>query len=314
MKSHTIISPDDLKQFYNPDEKHYEVDGHLIVYCPSRINTSLIVKGYLNIATGGALVVGKSIKVDMFIEANGPIEAGRSIEADWYIATSGSVRAGGEIRTDGSMDVGGTIIADESIISNGFVRAGGSIEAGWDIRSGGFIEGGSFVNAGNYIFAMNDYINARYSISAGKSINIGKYIKVGEPITGLPTSTLVTPTIWVGGNINVDGPIWVGDGDINVGGYIYPSCGSITAKTISTKQIPFGRDYGRNYWAYMPPLEKWREKILDKNNGWNDLREMISPDEAKEIVKWDGWHWLLRGQLECFFGLKELFPPPQEEK
>lgn len=36
--------------------------------------------------------------------------------------------------------------------------------------------------------------------------------------------------------------------------------------------------------------------------------------EALGICKWTGWHWILRGQLEMFLGLKEKCVPPTSTK
>jgi hypothetical protein len=57
----------------------------------------------------------------------------------------------------------------------------------------------------------------------------------------------------------------------------------------------------------MPPLKKWRKQILDSSLCWEDCKEMISDTEAKKICKWHGWHWILRAQLEMFFGLKKEY-------
>jgi len=34
---------------------------------------------------------------------------------------------------------------------------------------------------------------------------------------------------------------------------------------------------------------------------------LISKEEAEKICAWEGWHWILRAQLEMFFGLKEKY-------
>ena len=64
----------------------------------------------------------------------------------------------------------------------------------------------------------------------------------------------------------------------------------------------------------MLPMKKWRKEILDENNCWNDLKKLPNKEEIIEICTWEGWHWIIRGQLECFFGLKESFMSPIEEK
>jgi len=57
----------------------------------------------------------------------------------------------------------------------------------------------------------------------------------------------------------------------------------------------------------MPPLSKWREAILDERLRWSDYKKLISKEEAEKICAWEGWHWILRAQLEMFFGLKEKY-------
>ena len=91
-------------------------------------------------------------------------------------------------------------------------------------------------------------------------------------------------------------------GSIKAGGSIFSFIFDIQAKNLTTKTLPFYR----KYWAEMPPLKKWRDKILDESLCWDDYRnEMITKAEAEKICKWNGWHPLLRAHLEMFFGLKD---------
>ncbi|CAK0779105.1 hypothetical protein CCP2SC5_880011 [Azospirillaceae bacterium] len=62
----------------------------------------------------------------------------------------------------------------------------------------------------------------------------------------------------------------------------------------------------------MPPLKKWRALILDGKKCWDDYRNMLTPAEAREVCAWDGWHWILRAQLEMFFGLTDKVKPRAE--
>ena len=57
----------------------------------------------------------------------------------------------------------------------------------------------------------------------------------------------------------------------------------------------------------MPPLKKWKDEILS-DACWDDLRELMR-DDAEEICAWDGWHWIIKAQLEMFFGLKDEYVP-----
>ena len=131
----------------------------------------------------------------------------------------------------------------------------------------------------------------------------------------VPGNLVAECSIDVRGYLSVDGSIEAGSsiearGYIEAGRYIKAGGYDIAATSISTKTLP----YWRKYYADMPPLKKWRDKILDNNNCWHDLKLLPTKAEAKKICAWDGWHWIIRGQLECFFGLRESFSPPQEGK
>jgi hypothetical protein len=55
----------------------------------------------------------------------------------------------------------------------------------------------------------------------------------------------------------------------------------------------------------MPPLKKWHAQILDESKCWDDLRAIATREEAADICAWEGWHPILKAQLEMFFGLKK---------
>ena len=97
---------------------------------------------------------------------------------------------------------------------------------------------------------------------------------------------------------------------IKSGEYIFSLTFSIVAKYIITKTLP----YGRSFWAEMLPLRKWKKEIQTIGVCWDEYRQMITKAEAEEICRWKGWHWILRAQLEMFFGLKEKYEIKKEEK
>lgn len=97
---------------------------------------------------------------------------------------------------------------------------------------------------------------------------------------------------------------------IEAGGWIFSFMFDISAKSISTKKLPFWR----KYWEKMPPLKNFKKQILDDKFCWDNLKVLPTQKEKEEIVAWDGWHWILRGQLECFLELKTSFQPPKEKK
>ena len=102
-----------------------------------------------------------------------------------------------------------------------------------------------------------------------------------------------------GWSIKAGGFIEAG-GSIEAGGFIFSFVFDIQCKWFSTKTLPFWR----KYWANMFPLRKWDRDILSEKC-WNELRKLPTKEEQKVICAWEGWHWILRGHLECFFGLKD---------
>ena len=89
-------------------------------------------------------------------------------------------------------------------------------------------------------------------------------------------------------------------GYIEAGGYVFSFYFEIDCKTLITRTLPFYREY----WAGLSILKKWRKQILNRENCWGELRKLISKEEAKQICQWDGFHWILKRQLEMFLGLK----------
>jgi len=122
---------------------------------------------------------------------------------------------------------------------------------------------------------------------------------------------IIGKALWVSGSIRAGGSIEAGwyieaggyiraGGSIEAGGYIFSFVYQIATPRLTTKLLP----YWRNYWSEMPPLKEFRDKILDESTCWDELRELIKP-KAREICAWDGWHPIIRVQLEMFFGLKK---------
>ncbi len=53
----------------------------------------------------------------------------------------------------------------------------------------------------------------------------------------------------------------------------------------------------------MKPLQKWRSDIEEEC--WDKLKKLPTKKEKKEICEWDGWHPIIKAQLEMFFDLKK---------
>lgn len=94
---------------------------------------------------------------------------------------------------------------------------------------------------------------------------------------------------------------------IKAGGSILALTFEVRCTFLATKRLPFWREF----YATMPPLTKWADAIRSGGNCWASLRSLPSREEAEQICAWDGWHWILRAQLEMFFGLKERVVPPE---
>ena len=182
----------------------------------------------------------------------------------------------------GNLDFDGKIVFKNFCIVDGYIRAQ-SIESDGSIESGGYIESSGSIKSGRYI-ESGEYIESDGSIRSGGFIKSGGYIRSGGSIES--------------------------GGSIRSGEYIFSFTFSIVAKYIITKTLPLGR----YFWAEMPPLRKWKKEIQTIGLCWDDYRQMITKAEAEEICRWKGWHWILRAQLEMFFGLKEKYEIKKEEK
>jgi hypothetical protein len=177
--------------------------------------------------------------------------------------------------------INGNLVAREcnlktnsSIEVRGNIKADGSIGVSGDIKAGWFIEASGSIIAGGSIKA-GLFIKAGWFIEAGRFIETGQFVGAGEFIKA--------------------------GSDIKAGWYIHSFVFDISCKYFKTKILPFWREY----WASQLPLQKWKKEILDDNYCWNDLRNLPTESEKVEICDWEGWHWILKGHLECFFGLKD---------
>jgi len=125
------------------------------------------------------------------------------------------------------------------------------------------------IEIGNFYLRVKGHLRASGCIEAGWGIEAGEGIEAGGGI---------------------------------VGQYVFSFFFDVRAKTIKTTKLPFWRQY----YADMPPMKKYREAILDERNCWDTLKAMITPAEAQKICKWNGWHWIVRAQLEMFLCLKTI--------
>ena len=156
------------------------------------------------------------------------------------------------------------------------------------------------------------WIEFREVNDTGKTRKFSVEAKGGEMETKIITESRIEGDVIFDGKIIFEVSCCVtGDivgGDIKAGGgieaeWIFSFTFSVTAKYIVTKYLPFWR----NYWADMPPLKKWRDKILDDDICWDEYPKMLTRKEKEKICAWNGWHWILRAQLEMYLGLKKKY-------
>lgn len=170
---------------------------------------------------------------------------------------------------------------------------------------------GDICHAGDIVFTRScnviGHIRAIGGVCCNGDLTVGEDIRAGNNIEVI-------------GNISAGGPISSGElmacEEIESGEYVFSFPYRIHAKSIKTKTLPFWREY----WADAPPLKKWRKDILAPSRCWDDLRKLPTKAEAEKICRWGGWHWIIRAQLEMFFGLKDVveiaptrFVPPRNE-
>lgn len=188
----------------------------------------------------------------------------------------------------GEILVNGNISALSIFVKEGFsIRVNGSINTEAHVFVSGSVFA-SYIDAGTSIDAGGSIEASRGSIHAGGYIKSGKFIKAyGEIVAGAYIRA---------------------EESIETKGYILSHYFSIRAKYMITKTLPFHR----GYYSCMPPLIKFRDIIETEHLCFKGLKLelMIEMRKTKnkflrqEIVEWDGWHPLIRAQLEMFFNLK----------
>ena len=131
---------------------------------------------------------------------------------------------------------------------------------------------------GNY--EINGHLELNCSINILKSLIVEGYL-----------------SIEAGYHIKAGGSIEAGS-YIKAGSYVFSFIFKIKCKYIITTILPFHR----NYYAQIPVLKKFKKEILDENQCWNSLRK-LTKSEANKILKWNGWHPIIKVQLKMFWGL-----------
>jgi hypothetical protein len=210
-----------------------------------------------------------------FYRCDGHLRAGGNLKADLHLYVGGNLDAGGQLRAGGYLKACGDLIAGGDVRAGGYLKACGHLIAGGDVRAGGYLK------ACGHLIADGD-LTAGGDLRAGEDLKAGGDVRAGVDVIACGDLT-------AGGTIDVQS--------------IFCGTFNVKAKKIITHKLPFWR----HYYADMKPLRKWRDEILNLDNCWDDFRQMVTKEEAEEICAWDGWHWLIRIQLEMFFGLRKEY-------
>ncbi len=163
----------------------------------------------------------------------------------------------------------------DDVISEVDIETLGCIEVGGSIRTAGSLRAMLYIDVDRYLIT-------RGCIESGEFITAGGVIESDQHI-------LAGGFIRSESNIRAIGPITAGGfiaaQVIQTQAYVLSYEFRIEADEIWTKTLPFGR----SFWDKMQP-----EIYL----------------ERPRTVLMDGWHWILKGHMECFLGMKEFFQPP----
>lgn len=114
----------------------------------------------------------------------------------------------------------------------------------------------------------------------GGSLKVGEWLKVGRALK-------------VGESLRVD--TWLAAQSVESGHF------SVRCSELRTSLMPLWREF----YLPMPPLKKYEAVIREEC--WYEIREALKPD-AEGICAWEGWHPLIRAQLQMFLGLRESVP------
>ncbi len=171
------------------------------------------------------------------------------------------------------LQVEGNVTAGRSIEAGVLLRAGGDVTAAQDISARN-IEVGKTITSKRSIIANGGAIVAGHAITAGRAVEAKQLIHCG--------------------------------GAIQAGSWVMCPALDIKCTELRNRLLPFGREF----WANLPMLAKWREQILDPKMPWLDIRRLPTPQEARTIAETPFGHWSLEGQLRVFLGAQPKVDPP----
>jgi hypothetical protein len=210
-----------------------------------------------------------------------------------------------DVQIDGSLTVDGDL-AGRGIVVTGDLTVTGDLHASTAVQAGGSIKVGKSLNAGLLLRAGGD-VSAARGIQAGR-IELGGSLRAGLGVSA--TGAIAAGGgIVAGGAVEAGARITAGDG-IRTAGWVFTPAFAIDCQRLATRQLPLGREY----WASLPMLEAWRDRILDPNLCWDALRAMFTPAEIATLCATRFGHWSLEAQFRMFLGQESAVVPPEASR
>jgi cytoskeletal protein CcmA (bactofilin family) len=217
----------------------------------------------------------QSVTFSKNMEFNGTLEVDGDLTCSRLVVHGNLTVSGSVLAT--FLQVGGNVTAGRSIEAGVLLRAAGDVTAGQDISARN-IEVGKTITSSRSIIANGGGIVAGHAITAGRAVEAKQLIHCG--------------------------------GAIQAGSWVMCPALDIKCTELRNRLLPFGREF----WANLPMLAKWREQILDPKMPWLDIRRLATPQEARKIAETPFGHWSLEGQLRVFLGAQGKVDPPSEAR
>ncbi|WP_137180208.1 DUF342 domain-containing protein [Roseomonas sp. AR75] len=212
---------------------------------------------------------------------------------------------GRDMQVDGDLTVDGNLTG-RGIVVTGDVTVTGDLHARGSVQAGGRIKVGKSLGAGLLLRAGGD-VSAQRGIQAGR-IESGGGLRAGADIAATG-AILACGGIAAGGSVEAGAAIMAGEG-IRATGSVFTPSFAIDCQRLATRQLPFGREY----WAALPMLAPWRERILDTALCWDELRAMFSPADIETLCATRFGHWSLEAQFRMFLGAESAVVPPEASR
>jgi hypothetical protein len=163
----------------------------------------------------------------------------------------------------------------DDVVSEVDIETLGSIDVSGSIRRCESLKAMLYIEACGYIGA-NGSIEAGEYIKAGGSIDSDMYIYAGG---------FIRSGMWITARGQIIAGGLIAATTVQTSEYVLSCEFRIEANEIWTKTLPFGRSF------------------------WDEMQPEIYLERPKTVLM-DGWHWILKGHMECFLNIKDFFQPP----